>query len=110
MTSPSPGPAAPAIDHDHFFKELLTHFFGDFLDLFFPTLSRHVDATSFEFLSQELYVNKPKGKKYRADIVAKAHFHNNPAFFLVHVEHQSTAPLDFPTRFFTYYAAIYGKP
>ncbi len=97
------------IDHDRFFKELLTAFFGDFLSLFFPDLARYVDPRSFEFLSEELYVRKPKGKKYRADLIAKARFHGSDTFFLIHVEHQSTAPSGFPTRFFTYYAAIYGK-
>lgn len=77
------------IDHDRFFKELLTEFF-------------------FEFLRQELFVG---GEQYRADVVVKARFKADPGatFLVIHVEHQSTALGNFGERFYNYYSAILGK-
>jgi Putative transposase, YhgA-like len=104
-------PAGPvlAIDHDRLFKELLTTFFVEFLDLFFPKLAAALQRDTIEFLSQEQFVNLFDGEVYLADIVVKARFKGKDAFFLIHVEHQSTAPIAFPRRFFRYYAAIFQK-
>ncbi|MBL8215467.1 MAG: Rpn family recombination-promoting nuclease/putative transposase [Bryobacterales bacterium] len=97
------------VDHDRMFKELLTTFFTDFLDLFFPTLAAELDRNSLEFLSQELYPDRLKEKAYRADLLVKARFRHQVACFLVHVEHQSTAPPSFPERFYRYYSAISAR-
>src|SRR5438046_2937433 len=97
------------IDHDHLFKELLTTFFVEFLELFFPKLAGPVDRDSIEFLSQEHFVNVFEGDAYHADIVVKARFKGSDAFFLIHIEHQSSAPTTFPRRFFRYYSAIFEK-
>lgn len=101
----------PQIDHDRFFKELLSTFFIEFLDLFFPKLAATVNRDSLEFLNQELYVNQLDGEQYRADLIVKARWLNQPgdSFFLIHVEHQSTAPANFGRRFFRYYSAIFEK-
>ena len=98
-----------AIDHDRLFKELLTTFFVEFLELFFPKLAASLERDSLEFLSQEHFVNVLEGDEYRADIVVKARFKGLGAFFLIHVEHQNTAPVSFPRRFFRYYSAIFEK-
>ena len=52
MQGPPPAPA-PAVDHDRFFKELITTFFVEFLMLFFPKLAESLDRDSIEFLSYE---------------------------------------------------------
>ena len=98
-----------AIDHDRLFKELLTTFFVEFLELFFPKLAESLERDSIEFLTQEHFVNVLEGDEYLADIVVKARFKDSAAFFLIHVEHQSTAPATFPRRFFRYYSAIFEK-
>lgn len=61
-----------------------------------------------EFLNQELYVDQLDGEEYRADLLAKVRMRDAApeAFFLVHVEHQSTAPSNFPRRAFRYFSAI----
>jgi len=102
--------SGPPIDHDRFFKELLSTFFLEFLDLFFPKLASSIDRESLEFLNQELYVNQLDGEQYRADLIAKARYlHQHDAFFLVHVEHQSTAPPDFNRRFCQYFYSIFDR-
>jgi len=104
----SAGPV-PALDHDRMFKELLTTFFVEFLDLFFPKLAAPLDKGSLEFLSQEHFTNLFAGEEYRADLVVKARFQGAERFFLIHVEHQSKAPANFGERFFRYYCAIFEK-
>jgi hypothetical protein len=100
MDSAQVAGAVLATDHDRLFKELLTTFFAEFLDLFFPKLAKTLDRASIEFLTQEHFTNILEGEAYRVDIVAKARFKDSAAFFLIHVEHQSTAPASFPLRFF----------
>jgi hypothetical protein len=38
------------IDHDRLFKELITTFFIEFLDLFLPEVAIDIDRNSIEFL------------------------------------------------------------
>ncbi len=102
LDSPQP------IDHDRLFKELLRTFFFEFLELFFAELAGLLDRSALEFLSQELYVDQIDGEEYRADLLVKVRRRNTApdAYFLVHVEHQSTARTNFPRRFFRYFSAI----
>jgi len=47
------------MDHDGLFKKLLTTFFYEFLDLFFPDLAALVDLSQQpEFLDKETYARK----------------------------------------------------
>ena len=109
MDGPKPAGSVLAIDHDRLFKELLTTFFAEFLELFFPKLATSLDRDSIKFLTQEHFVNLLDGDAYHADIVVNARFKDTDTFFLIHVEHQSTAPSNFPRRFFRYYSAIFEK-
>ena len=43
------------MDHDRLFKELLTAFFADFLDLFLPKMVAYLDRTAIEFLDKEVF-------------------------------------------------------
>jgi hypothetical protein len=43
------------IDHDRLFKELLSTFFVDFLDLFLPQVANQIDRNSIQFLPQEVF-------------------------------------------------------
>jgi hypothetical protein len=104
-----PPGSEPAQDHDRFFKELLTTFFVEFVDLFFPKIAEALDRSSVEFLSEEHYANLLDGDAYRVDIIAKARFRERDAYFLIHVEHQSSAPAQFPRRFFRYFSLIFEK-
>ena len=109
MDGSPPSGRVLAVDHDRLFKELLTTFFFEFLDLFFPELAARMDRESIEFLSQELFSNLLDGAEYRADILVKVRFKGQDACFLIHVEHQSEAPATFPRRFFRYFSAIFEK-
>jgi hypothetical protein len=41
------------IDHDRLFKELISTFFVEFLELFLPQVARLIDRHSVVFLPQE---------------------------------------------------------
>ena len=45
------------IDHDRLFKELLTNFFQEFMEAFFPEASRMLDYSYLEFLTQVIFNN-----------------------------------------------------
>jgi hypothetical protein len=101
------------IDHDRLFKELLTTFFVEFLELFFPELLHSIDTNKIEFLDKELVTDVIGGATYEADIVAKVAFKQQPAFFIVHIEHQAQPEQDFKRRMFWYFALMhlkYGVP
>ncbi len=47
------------IDHDRLFKELLSTFFWEFLELFLPETAAYVDRESITFLPQEVFIDVP---------------------------------------------------
>lgn len=98
-----PAGSVSAIDHARNFKELLTTFFVDLLDLRCSKLARLIDPGSIEFLPflpQGTFSNLSEGQKYVVDIVAKVRLKGEPAYFLVHVKHQSDAQRMPPRRMF----------
>jgi hypothetical protein len=97
------------IDHDRLFKELLTTFFTDFLDLFLPELSAYLDRSSIVFLDKEVFTDVTAGTRHQADLVAKASFRGQASFFLLHLEHQAQAQAEFSRRMFAYFSSLHGK-
>jgi hypothetical protein len=100
-------------DHDRLFKELLTTFFIEFLELFLPDVAAFVEPDSIEFLDKEAFTDVTSGEKYEADIVARVRFRGREAFFIIHEENQSYDQAGFPRRMFHYFArfdAKYGLP
>lgn len=55
------------IDHDHLFKELLTTFFLEFVDLFLPEVSSYLERQSLVFLDKEVFTDVTSGDRYEAD-------------------------------------------
>ncbi|MCC6539078.1 MAG: Rpn family recombination-promoting nuclease/putative transposase [Bryobacterales bacterium] len=108
------GNAGPVlvIDHDRLFKDLLTLFFVEFLELFFPQLAAEIDRGSIDFLPEELFTGLAEGDKFVVDVLAKVRWKKpgqGSTFFVIHIEHQSTAPPDFLGRFFRYHMAAWNK-
>ena len=60
------------MDHDRLFKELLTTFFVDFLEVFCPELAKYLDPGSLEFLDKEVFTDVTHGERHEVDLVAKA--------------------------------------
>lgn len=57
------------INHDQLFKELLTTFFVEFLDLLFPSVLEYLDTDSITFVDKELFTDVVQGDKKIMDIV-----------------------------------------
>jgi hypothetical protein len=70
------------IDHDRLFKELITTFFPEFIELFVPNISTDWDRESIEFLPQEIFTDVTEGEKKILDVVVKAKFRNQDTVFI----------------------------
>lgn len=92
------------ISHDRLFKELITTFFFEFLQLFVPEIAADVDPHSFEFVNKELISDAADGKVYLADIVVKCRFKGSQRYFLIHIENQAYSEADFSRRMFNYFS------
>ncbi|MBE9114645.1 flagellar assembly protein H [Lusitaniella coriacea LEGE 07157] len=107
MTSP--------IDHDAIFKELLSTFFLDFLELFVPRVLEYAEPSELSLepteTVREVFSPIGQGKKKVADVVARLSFRDQEACFLVHVESQSSAysEEDFRWRMFHYFSRLHEK-
>ncbi len=97
------------IDHDRLFKELLTTFFVEFVELFLPEVSSYLERQSVKFLDKEVFTDVTSGDRYEADLVVEARFRNQDSFFLIHTEHQARAEANFSQRMFRYFARLYEK-
>nr|WP_228022070.1 Rpn family recombination-promoting nuclease/putative transposase [Romeria gracilis] len=97
------------IDHDRLFKELLSTFFVEFLDLFLPEMMQYLEPSSITFLDKEVFTDVTAGDRYETDLLAQVQFQGQPSFFLIHVENQATAQPEFGKRMFRYFARLYEK-
>ena len=97
------------MDHDRLFKDLLTTFFLDFLEVFCPELAKYLDHSSLEFLDKEVFTDVTHGERHEVDLVAKARFRGRPLGFLIHVEAQARQQDFFSQRMFTYFARFHEK-
>jgi hypothetical protein len=97
------------IDHDRLFKELISTFFPEFLELFLPQVRNYFDQGTLEFLDKEIFTDVTAGERHEVDLVAKLRFRDEDAFFLVHVENQSQSQGDFGKRMFSYFARLHEK-
>ncbi len=97
------------VDHGRLFKELLTTFFVEFVDLFLPDVSAYLERDTLEFLDKEVFTDVTSVEKHEADIVVKAQFRGQPSFFLIHVENQASAKEAFAKRMFRYFARRHEK-
>ena len=96
-------------NHDRLFKELLTTFFFEFIELFIPDLAKHIDRSSLVFLDKELFTDVTSGDVYQADLVVKAHLKDRESFFLIHTETQAQPQALFGKRLFRYFARLHDR-
>jgi predicted transposase YdaD len=96
------------VDHDRLFKQLLSTFFLEFLQLFAPDLASDVEAGSVEFLEKENFTDALAGTHHVVDLLARVRLRGGAGYVLVHVENQADANDigQFPRRMFRYFAGI----
>lgn len=97
------------LNHDRLFKELLTTFFVEFIELFFPEMVDYLEADSLEFVDKEIFTDITSGARREANLLVKCRFQGREAFFLIHLEHQSKREKDFAKRMFFYFARLTEK-
>ncbi|RCJ39081.1 flagellar assembly protein H [Nostoc minutum NIES-26] len=97
------------IDHDRLFKELLSTFFIEFLDLFLPQVASQIDRDSIQFLPQEVFTDVTSGEKKEIDLLAQVRYQGQETCFLIHVENQSYTQTAFAKRMFKYFARLHEK-
>jgi hypothetical protein len=97
------------IPHDRLFKELLTTFFSEFVELFLPQVAAYLDTSSLVFLDKEIFTDITSGDTHHADLVVKARFKDSESFFVVHVEMQAQQQAHFGRRLFRYFSRLYDK-
>ena len=97
------------VDHDRLFKELLTTFFLEFIELFFPKVRSYLEPDSLTFLDKEVFTDVTAGAKYETDVLAKIRFADSDSYFLIHLENQSYSQADFEKRMFRYFARLHEK-
>ena len=66
------------ISYDQRFKELLTEFLCEFLDLFFPEIAARLDCAAPEFLDKETFTQPREGYRKELDLVVRVR-HRVPA-------------------------------
>ena len=97
------------MDHDRPFKELLTTFFYEFVALFLPEIQAYLEPSSVVFLDKEIFTDINEGARYEADLIARARFRGEEAFFLIHLEHQAQPQAAFGRRMFRYFAHLHQQ-
>ena len=96
------------VDHDKLYKELITNFFKEFMEGFFPEASSYIDYNHLEFIQQETLDIKLKEKKV-IDILVKTKLRGEDGYILIHVEPQAQKQSDFNRRMFRYFCNLYLK-
>jgi hypothetical protein len=101
------------IDHDRLFKELLSTFFWEFLELFLPEVIQYIERDSISFLPEEVFTDVTLGERRKVDLLAQVRFQGKSTCFLIHLETQSYSQPEFERRMFHYFARLdekYGLP
>jgi Domain of unknown function (DUF4351) len=109
-------PKLESIDHDQLFKQLLTTFFLEFLELFVPEFFASIDPNSLEILPQEYFTEIEVGERKAMDVIIRVNLLGRPnapassrVSVVVNCEHQSRSEPDFQRRLFFYFAQLHRK-
>lgn len=97
------------IDHDRLFKELLSTFFQEFIELFLPDVAGYIERDSLTFLNQEVFTDITSGERREVDLLAQVKFQGQDTCFLIHLENQSYSQAGFERRMFHYFARLDEK-
>jgi predicted transposase/invertase (TIGR01784 family) len=95
-----------SIDHDQNFKELISTFFLEFLELFLPEIASTIDPNSISFLQQEYFADLIEGEEKVIDLLVEVKRAGQDTTFLVHIEAQASSRSNFNRRMFHYFATL----
>jgi predicted transposase/invertase (TIGR01784 family) len=106
MTNPT-DQSAESIDHDQNFKELISTFFMEFLELFVPDVAKDIDPDSIRFLPQEYFADLVDGDEKIIDLLVEVKLAGQDTTFLFHIEAQSYSASRIRHRMFYYLARLH---
>ena len=93
--------------HDQFWKTTLWIFFREFMELFFPEVSGHLDFTRIKLLDKEMFTDLPSGELREPDLVVEIYtLDGDLEIILVHIEVQTRRESDVPYRMWEYYSLL----
>lgn len=95
--------------HDRWFKELIIHFFEEFILAFYPDLYEEIDFSELTFLSEDLFTDIIRGEERRIDILVETKLKGEDVAIIVHTEAQAYYQKDFAERMFIYFSRLYEK-
>lgn len=95
--------------HDLLFKQLLETFFIEFIDLFFPEVSKLMDKDHLIFLQQEIITDINEQEQHIVDILVETRLAGEDGLVLLHVENQSPRVSDYNRKMFKYFARLHEK-
>jgi hypothetical protein len=100
-------------EYDSPWKDIIEHFFEDFMEFFFPEAHEKIDWTcGYEFLDKELQkvVREAVTKERRVDKLVKVWLKNGQQTLLyIHIEEQAQYDSDFPESVFIYHYRLYDR-
>ncbi|PCJ19616.1 MAG: hypothetical protein COB02_07675 [Candidatus Cloacimonadota bacterium] len=100
---------SPKDDHDAIFKQVLTSFFKDFIEMFLPILALQIDFNNIEFIDKEIFHHGTSRSRTFLDLVCKASMldkNQKEKLILVHIEVQSTKDNKMAERMLDYYCHL----
>ena len=97
------------IDHDQLFKELISTFFLEFLQLFLPQVACTIEPDSIHFLPQEYFADLTIGEEKVVDLLVEVQQAGATTTFLIQVEAQARTEANFTRRMFFYFARLHQK-
>jgi predicted transposase/invertase (TIGR01784 family) len=106
MTTP-PDQSAETISHDQNFKELISTFFLEFLELFVPDLAKDIDPDSIRFLPREYFADLVEGDEKIIDLLVEVKLAGQDKTFLFHIEAQSYSESRIACRMLYYLSRIH---
>ncbi|MBF0101919.1 MAG: cytosolic protein [Desulfobacterales bacterium] len=100
-------------DYDNPWKEMLSHYFKDFMYFFFPWAAKDIDWNcGYTFLDKELQQvsrDAELGKRYADKLVRVFRKDQTEAWVLIHIEIQAQKESDFPKRMYVYNYRIFDQ-
>ncbi|MBX3169552.1 MAG: flagellar assembly protein H [Candidatus Eremiobacteraeota bacterium] len=94
------------LPHDSLFKELLTLFLEDFVQLFVPEMAQYLEPGSLHLIDKELYPGRRRRGR-RADMVARGRVRGTEAALIVHFEHDAQPRRQCARIMFFYYSRLH---
>lgn len=96
-------------EHDKLFKQLLEEFFLEFVELFYPKISKLIDRNHLNFLKQEIITDVVDMDKHIVDIIVETKLADEDGLVLIHVESQAQRVPDYNRMLFKYFARLHEK-